>query len=48
MQWFHEVLWSYFVVNENVLVPRSHLAELIFDQFKPWLNLKKKINMLDL
>jgi len=39
---------AYFVVNENVLVPRSHLAELIFDQFKPWLNLKKKINMLDL
>ena len=39
---------AYFVVNENVLVPRSHLAELIFDQFKPWLNLKKKINVLDL
>ena len=39
---------AYFVVNENVLVPRSHLAELIFDQFKPWLNSKKKINMLDL
>ncbi|MEK9993743.1 MAG: 50S ribosomal protein L3 N(5)-glutamine methyltransferase [Hydrogenophilales bacterium] len=39
---------AYFVVSENVLVPRSHLAELIFDQFKPWLNLKKKINMLDL
>lgn len=39
---------AYFVVNENVLVPRSHLAELIFDQFKPWLNLEKKINMLDL
>ena len=39
---------AYFVVNENVLVPRSHLAELIFDKFKPWLNLKKKINMLDL
>jgi ribosomal protein L3 glutamine methyltransferase len=38
----------YFVVNENVLVPRSHLAELIFDQFKPWLNFKKKINVLDL
>ena len=38
----------FFVVNENVLVPRSHLAELIFDQFKPWLNSKKKINMLDL
>ena len=39
---------AYFVVNENVLVPRSHLAELIFDQFKPWLNLEKKINILDL
>lgn len=39
---------AYFVVNENVLVPRSHLAELIFDKFKPWLNLKKKINILDL
>jgi len=39
---------AYFVVNENVLVPRSHLAELIFDQFKPWLNSKKKINLLDL
>ena len=39
---------AYFVVSENVLVPRSHLAELIFDQFKPWLNSKKKINMLDL
>ena len=39
---------AFFVVSENVLVPRSHLAELIFDQFKPWLNSKKKINMLDL
>ena len=39
---------AHFVVNENVLVPRSHLAELIFEQFKPWLNLKKKINVLDL
>ena len=39
---------AYFVVNENVLVPRSHLQELIFDQFKPWLNFKKKINVLDL
>ena len=39
---------AYFVVSENVLVPRSHLAELIFDQFRPWLNSKKKINMLDL
>ena len=39
---------AHFVVNENVLVPRSHLAELIFNQFKPWLNLKKKINVLDL
>ena len=39
---------AYFVVSENVLVPRSHLAELIFDQFRPWLNSKKKINMPDL
>ena len=45
---FMKSFGAYFVVNENVLVPRSHLAELIFDQFKPWLNLKKKINVLDL
>ena len=45
---FMKSFGAHFVVNENVLVPRSHLAELIFDQFKPWLNLKKKINVLDL
>ena len=45
---FMKSFGAYFVVNENVLVPRSHLAELIFDKFKPWLNSKKKINMLDL
>ena len=45
---FMKSFGAHFVVNENVLVPRSHLAELIFNQFKPWLNLKKKINVLDL
>ena len=45
---FMKSFGAYFVVNENVLVPRSHIAELIFNQFKPWLNLKKKINVLDL
>ena len=39
---------TFFVINENVLVPRSHLAELIYSQFKPWLNFNKKINVLDL
>ena len=45
---FMKSFGAHFVINENVLVPRSHLAELIFDQFKPWLHLKKKINVLDL
>ena len=37
-----------FVVNPQVLIPRSPLAELIREQFSPWLNLHEGGRVLDM
>jgi ribosomal protein L3 glutamine methyltransferase len=37
-----------FYVNENVLVPRSPFAELIYDLFEPWVDFNATKSILDL
>ena len=37
-----------FIVNENVLIPRSPIAELIDDQFEPWLGGVEVTRAMDL
>jgi ribosomal protein L3 glutamine methyltransferase len=37
-----------FIVNPDVLIPRSPLAELIEEQFSPWLNLQEGGRVLDM
>ena len=37
-----------FEVNEDVLVPRSPIAELILDGYRPWVDPERPLNILDL